>query len=93
MPPRSIAHVDMDAFFASVEVRDDPSLRGHPVLVGYPGKRGVVAAASYEARKFGCHSAQPMAVALRKCPSARVVAPRHDRYVEVSQQVFEIFAR
>ena len=83
----------MDAFFASVEVRDDPSLRGHPVLVGYPGKRGVVAAASYEARKFGCHSAQPMAVALRKCPSARGVAPRHDRYVEVSQQVFEIFAR
>jgi DNA polymerase IV len=83
----------MDAFFASVEVRDDPSLRGLPVLVGYPGKRGVVAAASYEARKFGCHSAQPMAIALRKCPQARVVMPRHDRYVEVSRAVFEIFAR
>lgn len=83
----------MDAFFASVEVRDDPSLRGQPVLVGYPGKRGVVAAASYEARRFGCHSAQPMAVALRKCPNARVVLPRHDRYVEVSNAAFEIFAR
>lgn len=83
----------MDAFFASVEVRDDPSLRGHPVLVGYPGKRGVVAAASYQARRFGCHSAQPMAIALRKCPQAKVVLPRHDRYVEVSQQAFEIFAR
>src|SRR5690606_600770 len=91
--PRSIAHVDMDAFFASVEIRDDPSLRGLPVLVGYPGKRGVVAAASYEARRFGCHSAQPTAVALRKCPDARVIAPRHDRYVEVSRAVFEIFAR
>jgi DNA polymerase IV len=83
----------MDAFFASVEVRDDPSLRGAPVLVGYPGKRGVVAAASYEARRFGCRSAQPMAVALRKCPDARVIVPRHDRYVEVSRAVFEIFAR
>ncbi|HVI02424.1 MAG TPA: DNA polymerase IV [Enhygromyxa sp.] len=91
--PRSIAHVDMDAFFASVEVRDDPSLRGHPVLVGYPGKRGVVAAASYEARRFGCHSAQPMTIALRKCPHAKVVMPRHDRYVEVSHAAFEIFAR
>ena len=91
--PRSIAHVDMDAFFASVEARDDPALRGLPVLVGYPGKRGVVAAASYEARAFGCRSAQPMAVALRKCPAAKVVLPRHDRYVEVSRAVFEIFAR
>jgi DNA polymerase IV len=93
MAPRTIAHVDMDAFFAAVEVRDDPALRGLPVLVGYAGKRGVVAAASYEARRFGCHSAQPMAVALRKCPQAKVVAPRHDRYVEVSRAVFEIFAR
>ena len=91
--PRTIAHVDMDAFFASVEARDDPSLRGLPVLVGYPGKRGVVAAASYEAREFGCRSAQPMAIALRKCPHAKVVAPRHDRYVEVSRAAFEIFAR
>ena len=90
---RHIAHVDMDAFFASVEVRDDPKLRGAPVLVGHPGKRGVVAAASYEARRFGCHSAQPMAVALRKCPQAVVIPPRHGRYVEVSRQVFEIFSR
>lgn len=83
----------MDAFFASVEVRDNPSLRGKPVLVGYPGKRGVVAAASYEARRFGCHSAQAMAVAQRKCPSAIVIEPHHDRYVEVSHAAFEIFAR
>jgi DNA polymerase-4 len=93
LAPRSIAHVDMDAFFASVEVRDNPSLRGKPVLVGYPGKRGVVAAASYEARRFGCHSAQVMAVALRKCPHAIVIEPHHDRYVEVSHAAFEIFAR
>ncbi|PRP96443.1 DNA polymerase IV [Enhygromyxa salina] len=92
-PPRRIAHIDMDAFFASVEIRDDPTLRGRPVLVGFAGKRGVVAAASYEARRFGCHSAQPMAIALRKCPHAAVVAPRHERYVEVSREVFEIFSR
>jgi DNA polymerase IV len=91
--PRMIAHVDMDAFFASVEARDDPSLRGLPVLVGFPGKRGVVCAASYEARRFGCRSAQPMAIALRKCPEAKVVVPRHERYAEVSRAVFEIFAR
>nr|WP_255216343.1 DNA polymerase IV [Pseudenhygromyxa sp. WMMC2535] len=90
---RTILHVDMDAFFASVEARDDPSLRGLPLLVGSPGKRGVVAAASYAARRFGCHSAQPMAVALRKCPQARVVRPRHGRYVEVSREVFAIFER
>ena len=83
----------MDAFFASVEVRDNPSLKGKPVLVGYPGKRGVVAAASYEARKFGCHSAQVMSVALRKCPQAVVIEPNHDRYVEVSHAAFEIFGR
>lgn len=83
----------MDAFFASVEVRDDPNLRGKPVLVGYPGKRGVVAAASYEARTFGCHSAQVMSVALRKCPQAIVIEPRFDRYVEVSRAAFEIFGR
>jgi len=89
---RTILHVDMDAFFASVEVRDDPSLRGKPVLVGYAGKRGVVAAASYEARKFGCHSAQPTALALRKCPHAVVIAPRHAAYVAASREVFAIFA-
>lgn len=83
----------MDAFFASVEVREDPRLRGLPVLVGGAGKRGVVAAASYEARRFGCRSAQPMALALRRCPQAIVVAPRHALYAEVSRQVFAIFER
>jgi DNA polymerase-4 len=88
---RSILHVDMDAFFASVEQLDDPALRGRPVLVGYDGPRGVVAAASYEARPFGCHSAQPMATAKRLCPHAAIVPVRHARYREVSQRVFEVF--
>jgi DNA polymerase-4 len=81
----------MDAFFAAVEVLDDPKLAGKPVLVGGEGPRGVVAAASYEARRFGCHSAQPMAVAKRNCPHAIVVRPRFYRYKEVSSKVFEIF--
>ena len=81
----------MDAFYASVEVRDDPSLRGKPVLVGGGGNRGVVCAASYEAREFGCHSAQPMAVALRRCPKAVVVSPRFEVYSAASAQVFEVF--
>src|ERR1700722_19440878 len=86
----SILHVDMDAFYASIEQRDHPDLRGKPVLVGHDGPRGVVAAASYEARSFGCHSAQPMVVAKRLCPSA-IIAPVHmDLYREVSRQVFEI---
>lgn len=89
-PFRSILHVDMDAFFASVEQLDNPALRGKPVLVGGAGKRGVVAAASYEARAFGCRSAQPMAVALRNCPGAVVVRPRGGRYREISCLVFEI---
>jgi len=93
MAPRTIFHVDMDAFFASVEIRDDPRLRGKPVLVGGVGRRGVVAAASYEARKFGCRSAQPMGVALRLCPHAVVLPGRHDVYERVSEQVFEIFGR
>lgn len=91
--PRSILHVDMDAFFASVEQRDDPSLAGKPVLVGGPTRRGVVAAASYEAREFGVRSAMPMAEALRRCPRAVVVPPRGDRYAEVSHEVFEVFRR
>jgi len=90
---RAILHVDMDAFFASVEQLDDPSLRGKPVLVGGPSKRGVVLAASYEARPSGARSAMPMAQALRRCPNALVVPPRHERYAEVSASVFAIFAR
>ncbi|USN97979.1 MAG: DNA polymerase IV [Phycisphaeraceae bacterium] len=87
---RAILHVDMDAFFASVEQLDDPELKGRPVLVGGTGRRGVVAAASYEAREFGCRSAQPTAVALRLCPHAVVVKPRGSRYRELSDRVFGI---
>lgn len=90
---RTILHIDMDAFFASVEQLDDPALRGKPVLVGGPERRGVVAAASYEARPFGVRSAMPMAEALRRCPGAIVVPPRRRRYEEVSAQVFAIFRR
>jgi DNA polymerase IV len=90
--PRHILHIDMDAFFASVEQRDRPELAGKPVLVGgNPNQRGVVSAASYEARPFGCHSAMPMATAMRLCPQAIVVPVRMERYAEVSEQVFKIF--
>jgi DNA polymerase-4 len=88
---RAILHVDMDAFYASVEQFDNPKLAGHPVIVGGTGGRGVVAAASYEARRFGIHSAMPMREALKRCPHAVVVSPRFKRYREVSAQVFEIF--
>lgn len=88
---RAILHVDMDAFFASVEVLDNPDLAGKPVVVGHDGPRGVVAAASYEARKFGCHSAQPMAIAKRLCPDLIICRGSGARYRELSDQVFAIF--
>ena len=89
---RRIIHVDMDAFYASVEQRDDPALRGRPVAVGgQPGSRGVVAAASYEARAFGVRSAMPMSRALRLCPELAIVRPDFQRYRAVSQQILKIF--
>jgi DNA polymerase IV len=91
--PRIILHADMDAFYAAIEQLDDPSLRGKPLLVGHPGRRGVVATASYEARPFGVGSAMPMAVARKRCPEAVVVPPRMGRYVEVSAEVMEAFGR
>jgi len=87
---RRIAHFDLDSFFVSVERVLDPSLVGKPVLVGYPGPRGVVATASYEARKFGCHSAQPMSQALRLCPQAMVVMSGHEVYGEYSERFHAI---
>jgi DNA polymerase-4 len=87
---RTILHVDLDAFYAAVEQRDDPALRGKPVLVGGSTRRGVVASCSYEARRFGIHSAMPMAEALRRCPKAIVVRHRMERYAEASHQFFAI---
>src|SRR5580698_3949124 len=86
-----IVHIDMDAFYASVEQRDDPNLRGKPVVVAWLGKRSVVCAASYEARKFGVRSAMPAITAERLCPSAVFIPPDFTRYRAVSQSVREIF--
>ena len=91
---RDIIHVDMDAFYASVEQLDNPELRGKPVIVGGPAEsRGVVAAASYEVRSFGVHSAMPTAQAIRRCPHAIVLPVRMARYAEISQQIHAIFER
>jgi DNA polymerase-4 len=89
---RKIIHIDMDAFYASVEQRDDPTLRGRPLAVGHGARRGVVAAASYEARKFGVRSAMPSTTALAKCPQLVFVPPRFEVYKAVSRQIHAIFA-
>nr|WP_282432722.1 DNA polymerase IV [Arthrobacter ulcerisalmonis] len=88
---KCIMHVDMDAFFVSVELRTRPELVGKPVIVGFPGERSVVLSGSYEARAFGVKSAMPMAVAMRMCPQAVVIEPRHGVYYEVSAQLMAIF--
>ena len=90
---REIIHLDLDAFYASVEMLDNPEIAGKPVIVGGGGKRGVVTAASYEARKFGVHSAQPVATARRLCPDGVFLPVRMGRYKEMSDRVFEIFRR
>ncbi|MBT2476532.1 DNA polymerase IV [Microbacterium sp. ISL-103] len=87
----SILHVDMDAFYAAVEVLDDPSLRGLPLIIGAPDGRSVVSSASYEARRYGVRAAMPVSQAMRLCPAARIVPPHFHRYHAVSRQVMEIF--
>jgi len=91
MNVRKIIHIDMDAFFAAVEERDDPELKGKAVAVGYGGNRGVVATANYEARKFGVHSAMASVTAMRKCPQLIFVKPRFEVYKQVSKQIHSIF--
>src|SRR5438445_12972883 len=90
---RKIVHIDMDAFYASVEQRDDPALRGKPVVVAWRGARSVVCAASYEARKFGVRSAMPALRAERLCPDAIFVPPDFTRYRAASKQVRESFLK
>ncbi len=92
MAPRKIIHIDMDCFYAAIEERDNPALRGKPVAVGGSTRRGVLTTANYEARKFGCHSAMPVFLALRKCPKLIVVPVRFDVYKEASRQIREVFA-
>jgi len=91
--PGSIIHLDMDAFYPAVEALDNPALKGRPVIVGGTPKRGVVSSASYEAREFGVHSAQPIATAVRLCPDGIFLPVRMKRYKEISEQIFEIFHR
>ena len=91
MPERKIIHIDMDAFFASVEQRDNPDLRGKPIAVGFDGPRGVVSTASYEARQYGVHSAMSIAQAKRLCPDLIIVPTQHEHYKEVSCQIHRIF--
>ena len=86
-----ILHADMDAFYASVEIRDRPELAGRPVIVGATSSRGVVLSASYEARTFGVRSAMPVTRARRLCPQAVFIAPRHGSYAAVSREVMEVF--
>ena len=92
-PHRKIIHIDMDAFYASVEQRDNPDLRGKPVAVGGSAERGVVAAASYEARKFGVRSAMPSVIAKRQCPDLIFVKPRFEVYRAISRHIREIWHR
>lgn len=89
----NILHVDMDAFYASVEIRDRPELKGKPVIIGHSAGRGVVTSATYEARKYGVHAAMSMVQAMRLCPSAIVIEPNHYKYSEVSEKIKEIFLR
>src|SRR5262244_3190187 len=91
-PHRKIIHIDMDAFYASVEQRDNPELRGKPVAVGGSRERGVIAAASYEARKFGVRSAMPSVTAKRQCADLIFVKPRFEVYKTISRQIRDIFA-
>jgi DNA polymerase-4 len=90
-PEASILHVDMDAFFASVELLERPDARGKPAIVGHAGGRGVVTSATYEARRYGVRSAMPMSQALRLCPNAIILPPHYDRYTEFSRRVMDIF--